>query len=253
MAAKPRTTVSRRRFLEVAACAVPGALAGGRWISQPSARSAAGRACALVDLGTDCALPESLNGFARGLAIANVPFRSLPVERLTDFFSSADSALDNVMLVPGAALRSPGVAVALRGLIDRGATVVYESGAAYADAEDFATERNLLQQHFGVSVEAPIDLWGPNNEAGFAPYVHYDWPERLVVRDFSRATPISKPQQAFASIDRLAVAERIRFGAGEFIFLGSPLGPHVGSGDREAQALLHGLIRRCPALWPTVS
>lgn len=255
MPAKPLMTVSRRRFLEVAACAVPGAFASvhWRWPGRLSAAPAAGPACVLLDLGTECALPESLNGFARGLAMANVPIRSLPVERLTELLPSTASLLSDVILVPGGVLRSPGVAAMLRDLADRGSTVVYESGAAYAGSEDFAAERNLLQRYFGIRLEPPVELWDLDAALDFFPYVHYDWPERVAVRDFSRVIPLSSPRRAFATLDRMAVAERVPMGAGEFVFLGSPLGAHVGSGDREARALLDGLIRRRQALSPTVS
>jgi hypothetical protein len=240
-------TVSRRRFLEVASFAVPGAFASGRWTGHRYGVPATGPAFTLADLGTDCALRESFDGYTRGLAMTKVPFHSLALERLSGLPSA-----DSLILVPGAVLRSPRVAAMLRTWVNRGATVVYESGAAYARAEDFASERRLLLQHFGIGIESPIDLWGRAATPDSAPYVHYDWPERLVVRDFSRLIPVSRPQQAFASVDGVAVAERVRSGPGEFIFLGSPLGPHVGSGDREAQALLDGFVRLRPG-WPTVS
>lgn len=239
-------SVSRRRFLEVAACAVPGAFAGGRWIGSSSSAPAAGPSRALLDLGADCALPDSRSGFARGLGAAKVPFQSLPVERLSEWDPWLFSPLRSVVIVPGGVLRSPRVAAMLRHLADRGATVVYESGAAYADSGNFAAERDLLNRYFGVRVDIPIDLWGPDAKASFAPYVHYDWPERAMVRDFSRVIPVERAHQAFARLGGVPVAERVRFGAGEFLFLGSPLGPHVASGDREAQALLESLVRRGP-------
>ncbi|HEV2424264.1 MAG TPA: hypothetical protein VGZ29_05500 [Terriglobia bacterium] len=242
MPGKALVTVSRRRFLEVAACAVPGALASGHWTGYRPPAPAAGPACALVDLGTDCVLPESRSGFARALAMANVPFLPSPVERIAELVLSADSSRHNVILIPGGVLRSPDVAGALRRLTDRGATVVYESGAAYTDAGGFASERNLLQRYFGIRLEAPVELWNLEASLESFPYVHYDWPERLAVRDFSRVLPVLSPQRAFATLDRMAVAERVRLGAGEFIFLGSPLGSHLGLGDREALALMKAFV-----------
>jgi len=242
MPGKALRTVSRRRFLEVAACALPGALASGRWIARPSRSSEAVPTCVLVDLGTDCALPESLNGFARGLTMSNVSFQLSPVEQLGDSISPGASWLTRVVLVPGGVLRSPRVAAMLRNLAHRGAMVLYESGAAYA--QDFASERDLLQQQFGVRVDTPVDLWSQSARCDFAPYVHYGWPEPLVVRDFSRLIPVLSPQQAFATIDRLAVAGRVPLGAGEFIFLGSPLGPHLNLDDPQALALLKALVSR---------
>jgi len=234
--------VSRRRFLEVTACAVPGAFAGGRWMSDPSSAPAAGPRCALVDLGLDCALPESLRGFARGLGAAGVPFQSLGVERLGEWVPSAASSLGGTLLVAGGVLRSPRVAATLSASVNRGATVVYESGAAYAGSDDFAKERHLLQEHLGVLVDGPIDLWDPSAKSDFIPYVHYHWPRQAIVRDFSRMIPVARAQQAFATIDRVPVAERVRLGAGEFIFLGSPLGPHLSFDDREALALMKAFV-----------
>jgi len=234
--------VSRRRFLEVAGCAVPAAVAGGFWMSNPSRAPAAGLTCALVDLGADCVLPESLRGFARGLGAAGVPFQSLRIERLCEWVASPASPLGGTLLVAGGVLRSPRVAATLRATVNRGATVLYESGAAYTSSEDFAKERHLLQNHFGVRVDGPIDLWSPSAKSDFVPYVHYHWPRRAIVRDFSRMILVSRAQQAFATIDRVPVAERIRLGAGEFIFLGSPLGPHLNIDDREALVLMKAFV-----------
>jgi hypothetical protein len=236
-------TVSRRRFLEVAACAVPGAFAGGRWPSN-SSTPAARSTCALVDLGTDCALAESLKGFTRGLAAARVPFQPLPIERLSELFPSAASPLDGVVLVPGGVLRSPRVAEMLRDLADRGATVVYESGAAYADSAGFASEQRLLARYFRVRVDEPIDLWHAKHGPATTPYVQYAWPSQAIVRDFSRVIPLSSAHEheTFARVGVLPAAGRIHLGAGKFIFLGSPLGPHLGYGDREAQVLLEAFL-----------
>ena len=235
-------TVSRRRFLEVVACAAPGALAGGRWLSNSSGAPAGGPCCVLIDAGADCVLPESLRGFRRGLDAAGVPSESLTVQRLSELIASGASPRGGVVFVPGGALQSASVAAALRALADRGATVVYESGAAYADSGDFAKERHLLQKHFGVPVDAPIDLWDSSLKSDSAPYVHYHWPRRVIVRDFSRMIPVSRAQHAFATIDRIPAAERVRLGAGEFIFLGSPLGPHLNIDDREALALMKAFV-----------
>jgi hypothetical protein len=92
---------------------------------------------------------------------------------------------------------------------------------------------------------------------GPLPYVHYNWPAKTIVRDFSRALPVYDGASSQGSdLNRLAfndsiaflrgfpVSRRTRIGAGEFIFLGSPLGPHLGGSDREAQALLEALLRR---------
>ncbi len=121
--------------------------------------------------------------------------------------------------------------------------MVYESGAAYADSESVTNEQRLLARCFGLRVDAPIDVWRPNRGAAFAPYVHYTWPSSVMIRDFSRVMPVASQHRTFATLGELPVAGCIRIGAGEFIFLGSTLGPHLWSGDQEARTLLEAFVR----------
>jgi hypothetical protein len=189
--------------------------------------------CLLLDFGEHCALRESLAGFERGLAAASIRFHRAALEaiRPADFVSA-----------PGAVLHSSASAQALRQLIDRGSIVIYESGAAYAEPEAFATEQQLLRDYFGLSVQAPVELWAAWPGHGRPAYVHYAWPARVMVRDFSRIIAVSEGGSAVARLGDIPVASRVRLGQGAFIFLGSPLGPHLAFGDPEAQTLLQALI-----------
>jgi hypothetical protein len=258
--------VSRRRFLGVAACAVPSALArgrvqgglasrignfsGGPLASEPS-RSVRLSSFVLADLGAHCALPESWAGFARGLAAASVPFQSVLLEsglfERGPFAGVAASTISSaiqaaLVLIPGAVLRSPRLAQTLRGLVDRGATVVYESGAAYADSDGFATEQRLLARYFGLHIGPPVELWRAQPATALPPYVHYAWPSRVVVRDFSRACPVRSLATPIADCSGFPVACWQSLGRGEFVYLGSALGPHLNAGDPEALALLRAFV-----------
>jgi hypothetical protein len=240
--------VSRRRFLATAAVA-PLVLQSrsARLATAAQAREPVRSGCLLLDAGEHCALPESLAGFARGLQAAAIPYGRVTLH-------SIEPA--RFIVVPGAVLPSSAWAATLRALVLRGSTVVYESGAAYAAEAAFRTEQRLLSDHFQVSIQAPLELWARKDDAPATslPYVHYHWPMRAMVRDFSRAIPViaSSPARedstsatearSIASIRRRSIACRRRLGDGQFIFLGSPLGPHVGGNDREAHALLGGLL-----------
>jgi hypothetical protein len=92
----------------------------------------------------------------------------------------------------------------------------------------------MLAGHFGIRIQPPVDLWAN----GSAPYIDYRWPVRERVRDFSRVTPISAESGAIiGSAGDLPVAAR----RGRFIFLGSPIGPALLAGDREAHSWFSAL------------
>jgi hypothetical protein len=150
-----------------------------------------------------------------------------------------------LVIVPGAVINSRALAETIRRLTDCGTTVLYESGAAYADHAAFEAEQRWLRNYFGVSVQAPQELWPSKAETGRPPYVRYHWPSRAMIRDFSRVIAVSGEAASSASIAHIAktaVACHRPVGRGGFIFLGSPLGPHLGFGDAEAQQLLEAFI-----------
>ena len=139
---------------------------------------------------------------------------------------------------------SPIVGGALRTVANGGGRVLYESGAAYAESGAFETERRFLQDYFGLSVQFPRELW-PAPGSGSPPYVHYRWPSPVMIRDFSRVVTVSRELTSslhIAKIETATVACRCPVGKGEFIFLGSPLGPHLSFGDAEAQRLLNAFV-----------
>ncbi len=105
--------------------------------------------------------------------------------------------------------------------------VLVESSAGYI-AEDLKWLRE-----FGISVGAPLNVRGPA-------WVRFTWPIEVMIRDFGRVCPVVGGE-VIARLGDIPVAAR----KGQFIILGSPLGPHVYAGDRDAcyllRAMTHGV------------
>jgi len=235
--------VSRRRFLAglgAAAWAAHESLSaedlsalGTRKFTRGSKRN-----CVLVDFGDQCILHESRGGFALALTAARIPFEPVPPgEMLPAHFA----------IVAGGVLPNAQSADWLRLFARRGGTVIYESAAAFAEPPAIAVERDLLQGHFGISVGAPVELWRAQQEerirADGLPYIHYHRPLSATIRDFSRVIPVScRHHLALATVGDTAVACSQKIGPGSFIFLGSPLGPHLRFGDPQAHALLKAFL-----------
>ncbi|HXJ93974.1 MAG TPA: hypothetical protein VMT20_14080 [Terriglobia bacterium] len=152
-----------------------------------------------------------------------------------------------LVVISGAVMDSPELAKTVRRLSDCGSTVLYESGAAYAESAAFDAEQRLLRNYFGLSVQAPQELWPAKADAARPPYVRYHWPSQVMIRDFSRAIAVSGEAVSsshIAHIGTAAVACYRPVGKGVFIFLGSPLGPHLGFGDAEARRLVKAFVLR---------
>jgi hypothetical protein len=179
--------------------------------------SAQGRACRVLDLGRDCLLRESLMGFyGMGIPACCTPMFEQECR---------------LCVVPGAGSLPEEVARRLSAFSHDGGWVVFESAAGFGGFED---QRRMLARHFGIRIQPPVDLWAN----GTAPYIDYRWPVRVRVRDFSRVTPISAESlEIIASAGDLPVAAR----RGRLIFLGSPVGPALLAGDREAHSWFSAL------------
>jgi hypothetical protein len=246
--------LSRREFVSTASyvaaaslCALP---SFGITTSDSNARSSAG--CTLLDLESNCALPESLAGMRAALGSAHLRVTKIGINRA-----------DSVLVVPAAGKVRAETFGAVADSIEHGSTVLWESGAAFLEPRDFAYQQDLARDHFAMSMETPIDVWshstsrtanvgGKNLGArnmrsiGHAqvPYVVYRWPREVHVRDFSRVIPVSAVNgRAIARWGEIAVAWRKRIGAGTLIFVGSPIGPALRAGDADAASLFCSLIR----------
>ena len=244
--------VSRREFVSTAAYATATSLCAlptfGFAASDSGAQ--AGARCTLLDLEANCALPESLAGMRATLGDAH--------RSVTEIVGNgADS-----VVVPAAGAVRPEMVEAVRELLGRGSTVFWESGAAFLKPGEFARQQVLMLEHFGISMQRPIDVWsqsasrrasaGAKKQTARSmraigheqiPYVAYRWPKEVQVREFSRVIPVSAANgRAIAHWREISVAWRQPVGAGTFIFVGSPIGPALRAGDSDAASLLRSMI-----------
>jgi len=219
--------LTRRQFLECsAAVAVP-----LRWRLGAPPKVNGAREQLILDLGPHCSLRESLSGYA-----AVMEGRALR----TDVSSLARCA---VLIVPAAAEIPTQVVGAIAACLDRGGLVILESGAGFASARDFSRHRAVLRDAFQVHIESPIDLW-PEAKGSAIPYVDFTWPVAATVRDFSRVVPlVSGEGEIIAQVKGLVVGLTRRFGRGNLIVLGTPLGPALWTGDVEARQWLRAVMR----------
>jgi hypothetical protein len=167
--------------------------------------------------GVACALPESRAGFVRALA---------------------GRAPSLVTAVPGAAGWDESIELHVR----RGRFVIFESGAAFADARAFAEQRAGLRAAFGLTIEDPTRLWSEGHRPSYLDLV---WPAPARIRDFSYAIVV-RGGEVVGSIGGRPVATIQRSGDGALLFLGSPVGPALWHADAEARAWLASVLDQPP-------
>ena len=214
--------MTRRTFVAAAACA-----------GSARARIQAPEfGCDLIDPGTECVLRESLRGFAGAMPGAiNIPADQELLRRQKGLF----------YVVPGAGAINHDLGLRLAQLVDRGGWLVFESAAGFAGETAFRTQREVLAAHFGLAIGRPLDLW--ERGGSIVPYVDYAWPAAVKIRDFSRVVPVRcEPTQGIGSIAGHTVGVRRRLGRGVLVFLGSPMGPLLGTGDGDARRWLKCLL-----------
>ena len=146
-------------------------------------------------------------------------------------------------VVAPAAVVDRSSALRLRDSAWRGASVLIELGLAFVDDAHAGAQRALISDVFDVGVGEVVYLWREGRDR--VPYVRYDWPVAAWVRDFSRAVSVDGiGWRSIAEIEGRPVAVRRRVGRGAVTILGSPLGPALRAGDRDAAtwfaAFLHG-------------
>jgi hypothetical protein len=266
--------VSRRDFVSTASCAAAASLCAlstsAFAASSPSTRAAT--ISTLLNLESNCALAESFDGIQMALGDSH---RCMTENE----FASNESAFREVapgeflsgsaasLIVAGAgAVRAETFALVAQSL-EKGARVVWESGAAFLEPRSFTEQQHLAREYFGISIGRPIDVWSrsiarratgsggdgsePNRSAlsvraighEHVPYVTYRWPVETHVRDFSSVIPVSATTgHAIAHWGKLPVAWSRHVGAGMLVFIGSPIGPAVRAGDSDAHSLLRSLI-----------
>jgi hypothetical protein len=209
--------------------------------------------CVVLDLNSRCVLRESLQGYQAALMGEHglLPETSLDSRRRCQ-----------IVIVPGLGALGPTTASTLMDLLEAGTHVLLESGAGFLRPAEFTAHQRMLHRHFGIVVGPPVDLWAgdsadegfracrpgrhssktPNNHVS-VPYVNYLWPREIEVRDFSRVIPVSASAgEVIGKVGALPVALRRRTAKGALIFLGSPLGPALRTGDTEALSWLRSVM-----------
>jgi hypothetical protein len=140
------------------------------------------------------------------------------------------------LIVPAALEIPPPAVRAIVSCLQAGACVILESGAGFADAQEFRAHRAVLRECLQIRIGAPVPLWSEHASSRRVPYVDYTWPYPAKLRDFSRVVPLEPPTgEIIAWSDGLPVALKRRSGRGTLIFLGSALGPALWAGDAEAR------------------
>jgi len=220
--------ITRRRFVGCVAAAATIGLPRDLW------RSGAIPRWVLLDLKEACGLSESVSGYESALAAVGEPW----------IRSDAWSVTRCTGLIVPAALAIPLPAVrAIVTCLARGATVILESGAAFAGGPDFRAHRAVLRDCFQVRIEAPVQLWRARSSWRGVPYVDYTWPFPAKLRDFSRVVPLERQAgEIVAWVDDLPVALVRRSGRGTLVFLGSPVGPALWAGDGDARRWLCAVL-----------
>lgn len=210
--------VTRRDFV-CSAAVTAAALARGGLRQRPSL----GAPCVLLDLGEQCALPESLVGYRSALA-------------------GATAVAGQVMIVPAALSIRRAAARRIARHVEEGGRLILESGAMFAApaSQAFCEHRDALRELLGVEVELPRSLL---RERARVPYVEFRWPSRALVRDFSAIVPVcARDGERIAHVEDTTVAVARRRGRGMIVFLGSPIGPALWAGDIEARRWLDELL-----------
>lgn len=211
-------TLSRRGFLHHAA-ALP--FFGGTAALRCAARigTPGGGCCVILD--SSCVFRESLEGYKASLSAAGI------------VSGEGSSRNCSFIVAPAASLMKFDDVRWIKRRVQEGACALLESGGIFLSSARFRRQKSLAQAEFGLTLLPAVKLW-PSSDSGI-PYVDFTWPLPARVRDFSRAIPLAGAGVPIAHLGGKVVALKCRLGAGTLIFLGSPLGPHLRAGDRDAE------------------
>lgn len=229
---------SRRQFLGYAAGASAAGVAGAMGLGSLLPEIAPPPSgCVVVDPGPASPLRESAAGYASALSRLSIPYQQTSIDAL---------APARTILVPAAVSAEPAVAARLKNYLEDGSVILYETGAAFLGPEEFGIYKRVIRSAFGVSLHDPVRLWDSADSFKQSPYIDYHWPVATKVRDFSRVVPVSGENgETIAWFQKLPVALRRQIGKGTLVFLGSLLGPHLLSADREALDWVGAFSRSC--------
>jgi hypothetical protein len=224
--------LTRRGFLAMAGSAalVPFDRAG----SEPAPEG-----WVVVEPGRNCPIPESVGGYAGCLAALGVPATLMTAEGF-----GARRMPDRAVVVPASVVLPPLAAKRLVEAAGRGTIVLIESGLGYAGPAEGAAGREALAG-LGITAHDTVTLRTPTRAGFRVPYVEFTWPTVMQVRDFSRVVPLSGPGwHVVASVRGLSAGLARRVGRGAIVVLGSPVGPALACGDREARGWLASFLER---------
>ena len=223
--------VTRRQFLTISGSA---AFLSLEPRTRPSGQGLSGRDCLILDLKEHCSLPESLRGYQACLADLGLHPVTVSLEMLSKLLVQARQ-----VIVPAAAAIEPAQARQLVSFLENGGSILLESGLAFVEPAIWDAQRRLFRAQLGLSIQPPVQL-RPSAEAhGCVPYVDYVWPWATKVRDFSRVVPVfAQRREVIAQVQGMSVGVRRKVGKGTITVLGSPLGPVLRAGDREARRWL---------------
>jgi hypothetical protein len=230
--------ISRRGFLGCAAGASAAGAAAATGLCRlfpDVARQPAGYI--LVDPGPVSPLRESAMGYAVALSSLNISYKQTSIRPL---------APARAIIMPAAVHTDTSALDRLKEYLTCGSMVLYESGAAFHSPEDFDIHKRVIRSVFGLSLHDPVRLWDSTDSLKQSPYVDYHWPVVTKVRDFSRVVPVGvESRDAIAWFQNVPVGVKRLIGKGTLVFLGSPLGPHLLSADREAGNWLGAFCSSC--------
>jgi hypothetical protein len=148
----------------------------------------------------------------------------------------------------GKSLKGCSIVAGLRNLRDRegyfladavgeGRWLLIESGLSFATPSESAYHRRFMRELFGLQIGLHVASQDLKDL-----YVTYEWPVCCMVRHFGGATPIEADgNDVIARAGGMPIAVRKEIGKGGIIYIGTPLGPLLPSGDREAIQLARAL------------
>ena len=222
--------LTRRTFLAVAGGAAAAPL--GRHASSPTP------APVLLLDGAAPGLSESARGCAAALAV-----QGAAVRRVSALSGAAGRRPVQGIVIPAVLRLSNADTDALLAAAWGGAHVLVESAAAFGDAEAERGGRRWLRRAFGIEAAEGVALHAGADGRQRVPYVDFRGPLAAKVRDFSRVLPLAGAGwEPIAFAGGRAVGCARRTGRGVVAVLGSPLGPALAYGDREASAWLTAFL-----------
>ncbi len=148
----------------------------------------------------------------------------------------------------GKSLKGCSIVAGLRNLRDRegyfladavgeGRWLLIESGLSFATPSECSDHGHFMRELFGLQIGPAVT---PHDLSDL--YVSYDWPICGMVRVFGGAAPIEADgNDVIARAGGMPIAVRKEIGKGGIIYIGTPLGPLLPSGDREAIELARAL------------